>query len=230
MGVTVRFTVPGERLVLGQLLGADTAARAEFEPLVPTDDGHTPLIWVHSQAQATVRDRFAAHEAVDSSQQCKQDGDAVLYRVAYTPLDDGILACLDSADGLVLRATGNAARWQFVVHCEAEADVSALHAACQQGNVRLQLQSISQDHIAVDLGDRLSEQQHEVLQLAFEEGYFAVPRETTLLELADQVGISDQAVSARLRRGLQILLAEQFVERAAPEDRTDSATEAPPLQ
>ncbi|MFC4448071.1 helix-turn-helix domain-containing protein [Halorussus aquaticus] len=43
--------------------------------------------------------------------------------------------------------------------------------------------------------------QREALVHALDAGYFDVPRRTTLSELADDLGISDQALSARLRRG-----------------------------
>jgi predicted DNA binding protein len=40
------------------------------------------------------------------------------------------------------------------------------------------------------------------LVAAVEEGYFAVPRRTTLVEIAEGIRVSDQAVSERLRRAL----------------------------
>lgn len=43
--------------------------------------------------------------------------------------------------------------------------------------------------------------QREALVRALEAGYFDVPRRITLSQLADDLGISDQALSARLRRG-----------------------------
>ncbi|WP_276301726.1 helix-turn-helix domain-containing protein [Halorussus lipolyticus] len=43
--------------------------------------------------------------------------------------------------------------------------------------------------------------QREALVRALEAGYFDVPRRTTLSKLADDLGISEQVLSARLRRG-----------------------------
>ncbi|RNJ25792.1 helix-turn-helix domain-containing protein [Halosegnis longus] len=48
----------------------------------------------------------------------------------------------------------------------------------------------------------LTPEQEAVLKLARERGYFAIPRETTAKALAEELGISGQAVSERLRRGL----------------------------
>lgn len=43
--------------------------------------------------------------------------------------------------------------------------------------------------------------QREALLAALERGYFSLPRETTLEEIAADLGITEQALSARLRRG-----------------------------
>ncbi|MDZ7747045.1 MAG: helix-turn-helix domain-containing protein [Halobacteriales archaeon] len=56
----------------------------------------------------------------------------------------------------------------------------------------------------------LTPEQRVVLELASERGYFTVPRETTAGELADELDISRQAVSERLRRGLA-RLTERYV-------------------
>lgn len=50
--------------------------------------------------------------------------------------------------------------------------------------------------------------QQEALVQALEAGYYDVPRATTLEQLAAELGISDQALSARLRRGTATLLRE----------------------
>lgn len=52
----------------------------------------------------------------------------------------------------------------------------------------------------------LSEKQRSTLRRAVSGGYFAVPRAMTLRDLADSLGISRQAASERLRRGLAHLV------------------------
>jgi len=48
--------------------------------------------------------------------------------------------------------------------------------------------------------------QREALLIALEEGYFSVPRQTTMEAIAGQLDISISALSSRLRRGQQALL------------------------
>jgi predicted DNA binding protein len=53
----------------------------------------------------------------------------------------------------------------------------------------------------------LTDAQHEALVLAYERGYFDSPRGVTLAELGAELGVSQQAVGARLRRGIRRTLA-----------------------
>ncbi|RLM81550.1 helix-turn-helix domain-containing protein, partial [Halobellus sp. Atlit-38R] len=63
----------------------------------------------------------------------------------------------------------------------------------------------------------LSEPQREALTLAVQMGYYDIPRGCTTQELASELGISDQAVTERLRRAIGA-----FVRRAllTPEPET----------
>ncbi len=56
----------------------------------------------------------------------------------------------------------------------------------------------------------LTTEQREALAVAYRNGYFAVPRETTTAALAEKLGISGQAVSERLRRGYTRLVDATF--------------------
>lgn len=58
----------------------------------------------------------------------------------------------------------------------------------------------------------LTSKQREAVRLAFERGYFTVPREVSLTELADELEISRQAFTHRLQRGLYGILAVLFEE------------------
>lgn len=54
----------------------------------------------------------------------------------------------------------------------------------------------------------LTEDQRELLQNAVREGYFKVPREVTLVELAETHGLSDREASERIRHGLDVLVRD----------------------
>jgi predicted DNA binding protein len=59
-----------------------------------------------------------------------------------------------------------------------------------------------------DPTDALTEDEREVLRVALERGYYEVPREATLTDLAAELGRSDVEVSRRLRRATSDLLCQ----------------------
>lgn len=54
----------------------------------------------------------------------------------------------------------------------------------------------------------MTDTQHELLQHAVREGYFSVPRQITLVDLATACDMSDREASEQLRRGLDVLVRE----------------------
>ncbi|RQH03522.1 hypothetical protein EA472_00615 [Natrarchaeobius oligotrophus] len=69
----------------------------------------------------------------------------------------------------------------------------------------------AEGHSPAVRSDPLTEKQRDALSLAVSEGYFDVPRRTNLTELAETVGISRQAFTRRLNRGLRNLLEVTLV-------------------
>jgi hypothetical protein len=55
-------------------------------------------------------------------------------------------------------------------------------------------------------GPSLTANERETLRLALERGYFAVPRETSLVDLADELNRPDVQTSEEIRRGVATLL------------------------
>jgi len=66
-----------------------------------------------------------------------------------------------------------------------------------------------------------SEADTELLSTALDRGYFRVPRETTLVALAEEHDISDVEASERLRVGIEAVLRDHLDEVDAAAD-TDS--------
>lgn len=59
--------------------------------------------------------------------------------------------------------------------------------------------------------DAVTEEQRQALVAAYERGYFAEPRDSSLEELAETLDISPSAVGGRLKRGLKSLVGAALV-------------------
>lgn len=86
------------------------------------------------------------------------------------------------------------------------AALAAFRTYCQENDVPFQLERIYQDSSSGELAYGLTAAQQEALAVAYEQGYFDSPRETSLSAIAGELDISRQAVADRLRRGHKRLL------------------------
>ncbi|RQG96787.1 helix-turn-helix domain-containing protein [Natrarchaeobius oligotrophus] len=92
--------------------------------------------------------------------------------------------------------------------------LAAYRRRCRQKDVGFRLRRLyhPQESGAARYG--LTDRQREALRVALEQGYFDVPRTTTLASLASELDVSDQALSARLRRGQASLLEHTLADDA----------------
>ena len=78
-------------------------------------------------------------------------------------------------------------------------------------------QQLRSDASHVD-SDPVTDQQRTALLTAYERGYFREPREASLEDLAESLGISPSAVNGRLKRGLKSLIGETLVVETPGDD------------
>lgn len=112
-------------------------------------------------------------------------------------------------DGYLIGARIDAAGWDFRLLFPDRVAVSAFARQCDADGMEPTVQALS-DTEECHAGPTydLTSVQAETLRAAVECGYFDVPRRVTLETLADDLDVSKQAVSERLRRGLSSLLSD----------------------
>jgi predicted DNA binding protein len=77
-----------------------------------------------------------------------------------------------------------------------------------QQNADFRLHRLTQDGESEPAGDGLTDRQDEALRIAYERGYFDVPRRASLEDIAVELDISPSSVSERLRRAQTQLIEE----------------------
>ncbi|MFC3960273.1 helix-turn-helix domain-containing protein [Halovivax cerinus] len=81
-------------------------------------------------------------------------------------------------------------------------------ASFWQDNAGFRLRRLTCDGDPEPAGDGLTDEQREALRIAYERGYFEIPRRTSLDALADELDIAASSVSERLRRAQTQLVQE----------------------
>lgn len=82
----------------------------------------------------------------------------------------------------------------------ADRDAFDAFSSFWQHNAGFRLRRLTHDGTPEPPGDGLTDRQHEALRAAYEMGYFEIPREASLEEVAAELGIATSSVSERLPR------------------------------
>jgi predicted DNA binding protein len=95
--------------------------------------------------------------------------------------------------------------WELRLRFTDHRQLRQFNERCIEKEINLTLQRIYNPHVP-PIQDELTSIQWHTLAVAYELGYFAVPRKVTLGELAEHLGVSKQAVSQRLRRATRTVV------------------------
>ena len=202
MVVIVRFRVPADAFGLGRTLASEDTM-IELESLIPGGEQSLPFFWIRTSDPGSFLDRVRERLGEGASVAVvERVADRTLIALDWPIESDDVFRGIAGADGRILRATATEDVWEFTVRFFAHEMLSAFGEHCDERDVPIAVQRI---YRATDPDDRrfgLTDRQYEAITLAVSEGYYDVPRTCTTADLADRLGISEQAVIERLRRAI----------------------------
>lgn len=221
MSVILEFTIAPEDFRLGQVLEGPSEMQFELERIVPTGYMVMPFVWVTGDDQAAFEEHVRTNPAVKELLVLDKLGDSGLYRIEWEESPMNLIEAIAEADASVLEARGNG-DWVFRLRFNNHDKLSQFHNSIIDQGIPLHIDRTYTLSEATDHGHRfdLTQDQREALLLALERGYFATPREMTLDDLADELGISRQALSSRIRRANEKVLRGALLSSVADFDDT----------
>ncbi|GAA0669922.1 helix-turn-helix domain-containing protein [Natronoarchaeum mannanilyticum] len=215
MSVIAELRIPAADFELGRILDVSGYVSVELETLVPVADRAVPFFWVHGVDTEAFAVRLESRPVVEGVEIVEEFDDQTLYGLDWNVEDDPFLSAVRDQCGQILRATGGGDEWRFELRFPDHDALSAFRAYCTDADVSLSVERVYHPG-QPDAGPRfgLTDHQHEALTLAVEMGYYDVPRRCNTVEVAAELGISDQALTERLRRGISTLAANTIFARA----------------
>ena len=209
------ISVPSDAFPLGRVLEEYPDIEIELERLVPLREAIVPLFWVGSADDENlvheVEETLAADPLTESVRRLTTAEDRTLFEVRWNTDVDGLIRTFIDTEAQLLRATGTAQVWDFRLQFRTRDDLIEFRRSCNAADIPITLRRLYNPSIPEENG-QITENQHDALMTAYEQGYFDVPRGVSMGELADQFGISDSAFSQRLRRGTSALIAEALAD------------------
>lgn len=212
MATLITATVPAEAFALSETLAAVPDATFDCEKLVETgDDSIMPLLWVRTPDFDALDEALAADPTVNGISLLTDLGEERLYRMEWVDHIPIVLRMITNGEATVLSAATDDDHWVLRVLYPTREGLSDTVDFCETQGLDFDVRSVRELEGEPSGRHGLTESQYEALTAAVERGYFAVPREVELGDLADDLGISHQALSERIRRGVDALVVDTLL-------------------
>jgi len=215
MSVIAELRIPGADFELGRIFDLSDGVSVDLETLVPAGDRAVPFFRAHGVDAEAFAVRLRTSPGVETVKIVEEFDDQTLYALDWDADGDPLISAVRSQCGQILRAAGSGDEWCFELRFPDHDALSTFRDRCTDAGVTLSVERVYHPS-QPDAGPRfgLTEHQHEALTLAAEMGYYDVPRRCTTIEVATELGISDQALTERLRRGISTLAANTIFAQA----------------
>ena len=215
MSVIAEFTIKSSEFILGQVLARGPDTHVEMERVVPASGRPMPYLWISDT------DLTAFERAVRSSEYVKKlhavdvVGDRALYRVEWDEHIESLIYGMAQTNATILTAEGNE-DWLFRIRFDDHSGLTAFHNFCNSHDISLHLNHVFtlSDEQPGGYTFDLTDSQRRALVTAVREGYFEVPRGTTLGKVGEKLGVTEQSASESVRRGADKVLKKVLLDRS----------------
>ncbi|MBV0903575.1 helix-turn-helix domain-containing protein [Haloarcula salina] len=209
MPTIVSGSVPASDLALAYSLEQLPELQFEIERIVTSGgDALMPMLWVRGSTREEVEATLEEDPTVDNVELLGDFDDEWLFRMEWIAHIDLLVQMITNSEATILDAVGQGDRWKLRVLYPRRSLFSKTHDFCESHGLDFDVASIREldEEPAGRYG--LTTAQYEILSEASKRGYFEVPRGVSLEALADDLDISHQAASERLRRATDALVED----------------------
>lgn len=208
MSLFAEFLVPSDEFALYSTLDQLPELVIDIDRVAATDELLTPYFWV-SEVDLDEFEAVASEDpSVDGLQRLDDFESASLYRATWPVNVDTIVYAYTHTGATILEAKGEGGFWDIRMRFDDRGPLDEFQEYTEREDISFQLKQLYEtSHPRTGAQYGLTEKQHEALIRAWELGYFEDPRTATLEDVADDIGITRQSLSQRLRRAHHALIA-----------------------
>jgi predicted DNA binding protein len=219
----VRGEIPAEEFALYEALSSLPDVELEVERVVQSgDEAAMPLMWIRNADREAIATAFEEDPSVQDLTLLSSFDNEHLYRMEWVSEVQVVLQMLTNSEATIMDAYGADGRWYLRVLYPDRDALSKTTGFVDEEGLTFEVTAIRQMEGEPTGRFGLTELQFEALTTAVTEGYYQVPRDTDLSDLADELDISHQALSERLRRATGALVEDALLVGAVQARRDDS--------
>ncbi|WP_231184350.1 bacterio-opsin activator domain-containing protein [Haladaptatus sp. DYF46] len=210
-GTVVEVEIPADEFALWETLTEHENLEFEIERVVAHENDRVmPFVWASGGTKDT-KTILENDSSVENLQLLADLEDEQLYQMEWTDHIQTLIHILVDEEATVLSASGNSSHWHLRILFPDRDALSQTYDYCRENDLSLDIRNIYQ----LDQGRKgrfgLTDDQQDTLTLAFQKGYYDIPREASAENLAGELDVSHQAVSERLRRGHRSLVKNTLI-------------------
>ncbi|MBX0297987.1 helix-turn-helix domain-containing protein [Haloarcula nitratireducens] len=209
-------TIPACELALSDVFASLPDIEIEAERIVKGEENAAmPLLWVRGVEPDDFEAACEADPTIDDLELLADFDEELLYRMQWFDRIGLLFQMLTNANATILEAVGESETWHLRLLYPSREHLSKTKTFCSEHGLSFSIDAIR--NMDRDPSGRygLTSIQYNALITAVDAGYFDVPREVTLDELAAEMNLSHQALSECLRRGTHVLIEDTVLIGAA---------------
>ncbi|WP_440009093.1 helix-turn-helix domain-containing protein [Halomicrococcus sp. SG-WS-1] len=215
--------MPAGEFALSETLDQLSEMVFTIDRVVARDTDHVmPFVWAAEGDFETLTTALESDPSVANVKLLANLEEERLYRMEWVDKSQIIGYMLLEEDATVQRATAHDEQWTLRVLFPERKGISTTSQYAKEHGFTLNVSRIYDADRAQRVRYELTEDQRTALVTALEHGYYEVPRAIDQSSLADNLGISHQAMSERLRRGTEGIIREVLSDSSLKEDRDRS--------
>lgn len=212
MPVIAHLRIPADSFELGRILELDPPGTVELETMVPLGEKAVPFFSVSDEVRESFEKNVSNHPSVDDIVEVTRHDSERLYSLDWNIGRDVFFQGIVHLDGQLLSATGTASMWEFEIRFPTHDGLSEFQEYCSNTNISLEVGRIyNPTRPGTGRWYGVTQPQRETLMRAVQGGYYSIPRRMSTQDLADDLDISDQAVTERLRRAIATLTENTLI-------------------
>ncbi|GGN94672.1 MULTISPECIES: helix-turn-helix domain-containing protein [Haloarcula] len=141
-----------------------------------------------------------------------------IYYIEHTPETKLISTVVTDVNGFLVHTETKRHGWLVRLLLPDRAALNTIWEYANENDIALDIIEIyGNSETGGEPSYGLTAEQRTALTIAYEEGYFGEPRDVSLNEVAEVIGLSSTAMSGRLRRGMRNLVGATLVDDEAEE-------------
>lgn len=212
MSVITEFSIPAEAFALEHTFDAVSDVTIQVERLAShSREWVMPFCWATCGNIEALTDALREDPTVDEVRVLDSESDVSYINVSWDESVQQLVDEIVDQHGIIQEVQASNGHWYLKLKFLDQGAVQAFQAYFDEEGRSFELQRLYDGTAPKEREYDLTAGQREALVTALEMGYFAVPREAQIEDLAAELGISTNAVSQRLRRANRNLTRNTLV-------------------